>query len=142
MKRSLVSLLACAWVLAAAPTQAQNAAGHGASTKHQAPLAQALSGPAREAYSSAQVLVNNGDYAGAYAKYGQAYDLSKDPRLLFNMAVCARNIHDYARMQGLLARYQREARASMAAEDKADVENALATIRTLGGPVNLSVSEA
>src|SRR5260370_39809457 len=135
MKRSLVSLLACAWVLAAAPTQAQNAAGHGASTKHQAPLAQALSGPAREAYSSAQVLVNNGDFTGAYAKYGQAYDLSKDPRLLFNMAVCARNTHDYARMQGLLVRYQRDAGSSMAPQDRADGESALATIRTLVGAV-------
>ena len=42
---------------------------------------------------------------GAYAKFGQAYDLSKDPRLLFNMAICMRNQHDYARMQGLLVRY-------------------------------------
>ncbi|HEV3193277.1 MAG TPA: PEGA domain-containing protein [Polyangiaceae bacterium] len=142
MKRSLVSVLLFAWVLAAAPAGAQSAAGHSASTKHQAPLAQALSGPAREAYASAQVLVNNGDYTGAFAKFGQAYDLSKDPRLLFNMAVCARNMHDYARMQNLLVRYQREAGSSMAADDKADVESALATIRTLVGAVKLSVSEA
>jgi hypothetical protein len=142
MKRSLLSLLICAWAFGASPAQAQNTNGHGASTKHQAPLAQSLSGPAREAYSSAQVLVNNGDYPGAYAKFGQAYELSREPRLLFNMAVCARNMHDYARMQGLLVRYQREAGSSMAADDKADVENALATIRTLVGAVKLSVSEA
>ena len=148
MKRSLVSFVICAWALATASGQAlaqaqpQNAPGHAASPKHQLPLAQALSGAAREAYSSAQVLVNNGDYTGAYAKFWQAYELSKDPRLLFNMAVCARNTHDYARMQGLLARYQREAGSSMAADDKADVENALATIRTLVGAVKLSVSEA
>jgi hypothetical protein len=111
-------------------------------SKRPAPLAQSLTGAAKESFDSAQVLVNNGDFAGALAKFGQAYDVSHDPRLLFNMAVCQRNLHDYARMQQLLTRYEREAADSMSPKDKADVDGALAAIRNLVGSVRLAVSEA
>ena len=105
----------------------------------QAPLAQALTGGAREAYASAQILSNNGDFSGALAKFGQAYDLSKDPRLLFNMAICERSLHAYARMQALLIRYEREAGA---ASDKAEVDSALAAIRNFVGTLMLTSNES
>jgi|HubBroStandDraft_1064217.scaffolds.fasta_scaffold10765_2 PEGA domain-containing protein len=139
MKRPLVSLGLCALTLGSTPALAQTSAH---AIKRQQPLTQSLSGSAREAFTAAQVLVNNGDFTGAMTKFGQAYDLSKDPRLLFNMAVCARNLHDYARMQGLLVRYQHDGAVGMSAEDNADVENALAAIRTLVGRVKVSVNEA
>jgi hypothetical protein len=106
-----------------------------------APLSEALSGSAKEAYTSAQILMNNNDFSGAYSKYEQAYALSKDPRLLFDMAVCARSLKAYARMQSLLVRYQREGQATMSAEDRSDVANALAAIRSLVGTVKLAVNE-
>ena len=107
----------------------------------QAPLAQSLTGSARDAYASAQILFNNGDFAGALTKYGQAYDLSKDPRLLFNMAVCARTLHAYARMQALLTQFRREAGATISPRDRDDVDAALAAIRNLVGSVRLTISE-
>jgi hypothetical protein len=106
-----------------------------------APLIESLSGDAKEAFSSAEILFNNNDYDGAMTKYGQAYDLSKDPRLLFNMAVCARNLKRYARMQSLLTRYAREAGSAMAPDVRANVEGALAAIRNLVGGLRLAVSE-
>jgi hypothetical protein len=106
-----------------------------------APLSQSLSGAAKDAYTSAQILVNNSDFAGAFTKYEEAYALSKDPRLLFNMAVCARSMKSYARMQSLLVRYAREGDATMSADDRADVANALAAIRNLVGNVKLDVTE-
>jgi len=141
MKRLFVSVAIVASVFASNPARADHPGGHGTASKRQVPLAQALSGPAKESFEAAQVLVNNGDFSGAYAKFGQAYELSKDPRLLFDMAVCSRNLHDYAHMQGLLLRYEREAGESMSTDDRAGVESALATIRTLVGSVKLSVSE-
>ncbi len=105
-------------------------------------LAQSLSGPAKAAYTSAQILANNGDFAGAYAKYDQAYALSRDPRLLFDMAVCARSLKRYAPMQALLVRYQREAQSTMSPEDRSDVASALVAIRDLVGTVKLTVTQA
>jgi hypothetical protein len=57
------------------------------------------------------------------------------------LAVCARNLHDYARMQDLLTRYQRDQGPSMSADDKEDVANALAAVRPLVGTVKLSVNQ-
>jgi hypothetical protein len=114
----------------------------GSSGTAPAPLGESLSGPAKDAYVSAQILLNNDDFAGALKKYGQAYDLSRDPRLLFNMAVCARSLRAYAQMQSLLTRYVREAGAAMTAQDKADVDSALGAIRNLVGTVRLAVTEA
>jgi hypothetical protein len=105
-------------------------------------LGESLSGPAKDAYVSAQILLNNSDFGGALKKYSQAYDLSKDPRLLFNMAVCARSLRAYARMQSFLTRYVRESGTAMTPEDKADVDNALAAIRNLVGTVRVAVTEA
>ena len=109
--------------------------------KPRASLSESLSGPAKDAFASAQVLVNNNDFSGAFTKYEQAYKLSKDPRLLFNMAICARGLHAYAKMQALLLRYQRESGPNMSAQDKVDVSGALGVIRTLVGSVKLTVSE-
>jgi hypothetical protein len=104
-------------------------------------LADSLSGPAKEAYASGQVLVHNGDFGGAYLKLKQAYELSKDSRLLWNMAVCEKNLHAYARMQRLLEQYVREVGPGISAETKTTVDAALANIQNLVGRVTLTVSE-
>ena len=105
------------------------------------PLAESLSGGAKAAYDAAVILRNNSDCAGAIAKYQQAYDLAQDPRLLFDMAVCERDLRAYARMQGLLLRYEREDAAAIPPEQKAAVEAALAAIHNLVGAVHVTVSE-
>ena len=104
-------------------------------------LAETLQGPASEAYASARVLLNNKDYAGALAKYRQAYDLSHDVRLLFDMAICDRSLRAYARMQSLLQQYEREAGAGISQQDKAQVDDALAAIQKLVGTLTLTVNE-
>jgi hypothetical protein len=106
------------------------------------PLSESLSGPAKDAYKAAGILRNNQDPGGALTKYRQAYELSSDPRLLFDMAVCERDLRAYARMQDLLLRYEREAGPDMPPAQKAEIDAALAAIRLLVGTVRLAVSEA
>jgi len=139
MKSLLVrSSLALALALASPHASGQSADSGVART---APLAESLSGPAKEAYESAKVLLNNRDWAGAYTKFQQAYDLSKDPRLLFNMAVCARDMREYARTEQLLVRYKHEAGAGLSGDEKAQVDAALFTVRALVARVKLDVTE-
>jgi hypothetical protein len=106
------------------------------------PLAQVLSGPAKDAFDAAQILVDRSDFAEAYSKFAQAYDLSSDPRLLFNMALCEGRLHDYARMKRLLARYEREGGPTLSDEDRQRVGEALTKIESVVGTVQLAVSEA
>ena len=125
--------------LGAGPVAAQPATARAAAPPA---LSDSLSGPARDAYRSARILINNGDFGGAYNKYAQAYALSKDPRLLYDMAVCTRSLKAYAKMQSLLVRYQHEGQALMSAEDRSDVASALVAIHDLVGTVKLTVTEA
>ncbi len=103
-------------------------------------LADSLHGAAKEAYSSAKLLFNNADYAGALTKYGLAYDLAKDPRLLYNMGLCEKNMRHYARMQSLFLRYERESGSKLSAERKAAVDEALAAIRNLVSGVHVTAN--
>jgi hypothetical protein len=103
-------------------------------------LAQSLQGEAKEAYSSAELLFKNGDLVAADSKYQQAYDLSKDPRLLFDMAIAEKSLHRYARMQEHLEGYVREEGSAISQEDQAAVSAALAAIHNLVGTVSIEVN--
>ncbi len=111
-------------------------------TAREKTLSESLHGPAKDAYTSATMLFNNGDFGGALAKYGQAYDQSKDPRLLFNMAICYKNQRAYARMQALLQRYEHESGPSLSPVHKAEADNALDATKNLVGTVDLTVNVA
>ncbi|MGH7435060.1 MAG: PEGA domain-containing protein, partial [Polyangiaceae bacterium] len=106
------------------------------------PLAASLQGEAKEAYGSAELLFNHGDYAGAVTKYQQAYELSHDARLLFDEAIAEKNMHAYARMQRHLQEYAAAAGPTMTADDRAAVDGALAAIRNLVGTIEVKVDEA
>jgi hypothetical protein len=106
------------------------------------PLAQSLHGAAKDAYTTATALFKLGDFTMAEAKYKEAYDLEKDPRLVFDMAVCERGLHHYARMAALLRRFKEEAGASMSDEDRGKVDDALAAIPKYIGQVTVSVDSA
>jgi len=131
---------ACGAVLLVSP-QAAAQADAGAGPRHVAPLSESLWGDARDAYQAAGERLAAHDFAGALGKYEQAYEVSHDPRLLFNMAICERDLHAYARMQGLLLRYEREAGDTLNPEQRADIAAALAAIHSLVGTVKLAVNE-
>jgi hypothetical protein len=135
----LAAALAIALSLSAAPARAQTPEPVGPAQSTPSSLGDSLQGSAKEAYESASLLLRNNDFAGAITKFQQAYDLSKDPRLLYDMAVCHKSLHAYARMKTLLERYEREAGVRMPVDARARVDAALAAIAKLVGAVKLSV---
>ena len=138
MRRPLCSsCLALLLAIGVAPASAETAPAPGEKS-----LTDSLHGPAKDAYASAKLLFNNNDFAGAARKYQQAYELSKDPRLLFDEAICEKNLRAYARMESLLQRYEKEAGPGISAEDKVAVDRALSAIKNLVGTVKVAVSEA
>jgi PEGA domain len=135
IRASLHVVLALALV---APSAAAQPPSHGASA---ASLSDSLHGAAKDAYESGRLLAANHDFAGALTKFQQAYDLSSDPRLLYNMAICNKELRHYARMQALLQKYAHDAGATLTSENRAALDQALAAIRPLVASVQLSVSE-
>jgi hypothetical protein len=147
MKRSAVSLVLCTLVTSSASAFAQSAPAPAQSapapaTSRNAPLSESLTGAAKTDFAASHVLMDKGDFAAAYTKLAQAYAESNDPRILFNMAICARGMHDYARMRTLLVRYKREGSESMTPGEKSQVDAALTDVPKRVGTLRLTVSEA
>lgn len=87
-------------------------------------LSESLTGDAKTDYEAAKVLFENGDFAGAATKFGQAHERTKDPRLLWNIAVCEKGLRHYVRVQKLVARYLEEGR-DLASPEQARAARAL-----------------
>jgi hypothetical protein len=111
------------------------------SGKPPAPLAKALTGQAAADYQAARVLFDDGDYAGASLKFQHALAESGDARLLWNVAVCEKNLRHYAAVLGLVERYAHEVGANMTPEHRAEVDDVLNTVRTLVSTVHLNVDQ-
>jgi hypothetical protein len=92
------------------------------------PLSQALTGEAKAAYESGRLLFEDGDSRGALAKFSHSYDVSRDPRLLWNMAACEKELRHYARAATLIGRYLKEGDARLSEEQR---QSALETQRAL-----------
>jgi hypothetical protein len=60
-------------------------------------LADSLTGESKRDYELGRLLYDNGDYAGALARFEKAHEASGDARLSWNAAVCQKALHHYAK---------------------------------------------
>jgi hypothetical protein len=134
---SLVVLLAspAAFAQDAAPEQASAAVPELKPT----PLGEALSAPARIEYEAARLLYGDSDYSGALVKFHRAFEQSQDPRLLWNMAVCEKNLRHYVNVLRLLERYGRDP-TRMTEAERIEVDEVVRTVRLLISTVQLTVT--
>lgn len=125
----------------AAPAAAAPAAAEAvpAPSEPAKPLAESLTGEALAEYESASLLYRDGDYAGAVTKFNHTYELANDPRLLWNIAVCEKNLRHYAQVHRLVTRYLAEGGALLTAEDRASAEALLSAIQSFVSSLNVSV---
>jgi len=106
-----------------------------------APLAEALTGEAKESYEAGKVLYGDGDYAGAVLKFQHAYDVSKDPRLLWNVIASEKNVRHYARAEKLLNEYLAAGGAILTESDRAEAQALLEAVRPFIAEIALKVNE-
>jgi hypothetical protein len=100
-------------------------------------LADSLQPDARKEYDAARLLFQDGDYRGASAKFHLAFQLSGDPRLLWNQAVCEKEQRHYARATTLIERYLKEGANFLDAEKRRDAESLVEALRQFSSPVEL-----
>ena len=136
-----MAALASTLASAQAPGPAEAAQPAADSGGASGPLAQALRGQALTDYQAGRILFEDGDYAGASLKFQHAFDVSGDARLLWNIAVCEKNQRHYAAVLRLVERYSHEISPIMSPQHRVEVDEVLATVRTLVSSVRLSVDE-
>ncbi len=136
----LARVLACLGVLALASP------AHADAAPAPAPLADVLSGDARAAYDRARAQYNASDFVGARNAFGSAFELSRDPRLLWNMAACERKLGRAAKALTLIDRYVAvggallvDADRQEAARWRALLEKSVATVTVTGALAGVDV---
>jgi hypothetical protein len=105
-------------------------------------LADTLTGDAKAAYEGGKILYGDGDYAGAKVKFQAAYDTAKDPRLLWNMAVCEKGLRHYARVVALTQQYLELGGPLITEEDRTEAKELLNAIESFTVALSLDVNEA
>jgi hypothetical protein len=124
-------------VRGAAPQQQQSQSADPAPP----PLTDSLMGQAKLDYEAGRILFNDEDYSGALVKFQRAFEQAGDLRLLWNMAVCEKNLRHYAAVLRLLERYRREGEATMTQLQRAEVNEVLQTVQMLVSSARITVSE-
>jgi hypothetical protein len=121
---------------AAAQAPAAPAAGQPAK-----PLSESLTGLAKAEYEGAKILYGDKDYASAISKFQRAYELSGDARLLFNIAVCQKNLRKYSKMLATVRRYLEDGAAILTEDDKAQARDIVKTVEAFVSELKLTVDE-
>lgn len=106
-----------------------------------APLAESLTGMAKAEYEAGRILYQDGDYGGAKLKFERAYELSKDARLLWNMAAADKNLRHYASVLRLLQRYQSEGGDALTEQDRQDARALIETVQAFVATLTVNVSQ-
>ncbi|HEX8795237.1 MAG TPA: PEGA domain-containing protein, partial [Polyangiaceae bacterium] len=105
------------------------------------PLGQSLPADAKRDYDAGRLLFEDGDYPTALLKYRAAYDATHDVRLLWDVAVCQKNLRHYAKALATLARYAAEGGDVLSAQDKKDAADLTRALRPLTEAETIRVSE-
>jgi hypothetical protein len=105
------------------------------------PLSESLTGQAQADYEAAKLLYGDGDFAGASLKFKQAFDASKDVRLLWNMAACEKNLRHYRKVYKLVERYVELGGSVLPESDKRDAADLLDAMKSYIARLKITVNE-
>jgi len=105
-------------------------------------VASQLTGPARQAWDAAKQLAGSSDFKGALVEFQRAYDLSKNPRVLFNVGVTEKFLTHYARAVDAWEKELREGGAQLPSADQQEAKNAIAIVQAFVSAVDVTANEA
>jgi PEGA domain len=127
-------------LLVGSPAGAQPARPPAAATSK--PLSETLTGVAKAEYEGAKLLYGDKDYANALIKFQRAYELSDDPRLLWNVAVCEKNLRRYTRTLATLKKYREKSGPNLSESDKQEALDLEKAVQGFISKLDLTVNEA
>jgi len=134
---------------AAKPSPSKAAAAAPAAPAETAPAPPAAPKPLREElpkealhdWDAAREFYEAKDFEGASVEFLGAYAISKNPRVLFNVAICQKNLAHYARAVALLQRMIAEGGAGLTEAEHGRANEAIETIRVFVTRLVLKVNE-
>jgi hypothetical protein len=109
-------------------------------------IAASLADEPRALYRLGRELYSSGDAAAALQRFTRAYELSSEPRLLWNLAACEARLRHWARAMTLLDRYEAAAPTESArdreqtAQFRAAAQPLVATVDVSGIPAGVTIA--
>ncbi|AUX41851.1 uncharacterized protein SOCE26_032760 [Sorangium cellulosum] len=105
------------------------------------PLSASLTGMAKAEHGAGSALFKEGDYAGALARFERAYELSREPRVLWNVAACQKNLRRYAKMLATLRRIEAESGDALSPRDRKDIAELVQAAGAFVSRLEITASE-
>ncbi|MBX3185901.1 MAG: PEGA domain-containing protein [Labilithrix sp.] len=97
---------------------------------------------AKKHWDAALQLYQRGNWDGARTSFNAAYEASKNPRVLFNVAVCEKNLGRYGRAIDIFKRELAEGKGQLTPSEEADVKAQIAGLEQYVAQLTIDVSEA
>ncbi len=105
------------------------------------PLGESLTGLAKAEYEGGRILYADKDFNNAIVKFQKAHEIAADPRLLWNIAVCEKNLRRYSRMLRTIRRYQTEAASLLTPDEKTQAAEIIKTVESFVSALKLTSTE-
>jgi hypothetical protein len=96
---------------------------------------------ARRAWDSAKQLAGANDYRGALVEFQRAYELSHDPRVLYNVGTAEKLLTHYARAVDAWERELREGGTKLSAAEVQELKNAIAIVQQFVTTIQVTANE-
>ncbi len=97
---------------------------------------------ARRHFARGVALTDDGDFGGAMAEFSRSYELTRNPSLLFNLAVVHEGMRHWAEALTTLQRFVDEAPPAAVRHRRADVDATLARLRERVGTLVVTLDTA
>jgi hypothetical protein len=100
-----------------------------------------LTEPARRAWDAAKQLAGASDYKGALVEFQRAYELSHNPRVLFNVGVTEKLATHYARAVDAWERELREGAGQLSSGELQELKNAIGIVQQFVTTIDVTANE-
>jgi hypothetical protein len=97
--------------------------------------------PARKAWDAAKQLAGANDYKGALVEFQRAYELSKNPRVLFNVGVTEKLLTHYARAVDAWDKELHEGAGKLSPAETQELKNAIAIVQQFVTLIDVTANE-
>lgn len=105
-------------------------------------LREQLPPDAQKHWDTALALYQRSQWDGARTSFNAAYEASKNPRVLFNVAVCEKNLGRYARAIEVFKKELADGKGQLSAEEEADVKAQIQGLEQFVAQLTIDVSES
>jgi len=105
-------------------------------------LREQLPAEAQKHWDTAIALFQRGQFDGARTSFNAAYDASKNPRVLFNVAVCEKNLGRYAKAIEVFKKELADGKGQLSTEEENEVKAQITGLEQYVASLTVDVSEA